>query len=319
MKRYFAVTLLALALAFGLPPLLLPRAAPAPAADAPARTDAELRLRVLTDAGVQDLSMAEYLPLALAGEMPAAFDPEALKAQAVALRSFALYQREQGKAAHPEADVCADPACCAAWLSEDTLRARWGERYESYAARIHAAVRETDGQYLVWEDHPILAVFHACSLERTEDGAALGLPAPYLQSVSTPETPQTVRQLLTTVEVTPEDFSASLLALCPEADFSGPPETWLGSVSLDAAGRAEQVQAGGQAFSALTLRQVFALRSTDFTLAWDGEKFVFRVCGYGHGLGMSQHGADCMAKQGADYAEILAHYYPGTELVVALR
>lgn len=319
MKRYLAITLLALALAFGLPPLLLPRAAPAPAADAPARTDAELHLRLRTDAGVQDVTMADYLPLALAGEMPAAFDPEALKAQAVALRTFALYQREQGKAAHPEADVCSDPACCAAWLSVEALRERWGERYESYAARVQEAVRETDGQYLVWEDHPILAVFHACSLERTEDGAALGLSAPYLQSVSTPETPQTVRQLLTTVEVTPEDFSASLLALCPEADFSGAPETWLGLVSLDAAGRAERLQAGGQEFSALTLRQVFALRSTDFTLAWDGEKFVFRVCGYGHGLGMSQHGADCLAKQGADYAAILAHYYPGTELVVALR
>ena len=318
MKRCFAVTLLALALAFGLPPLLLPRAEPAPA-DAPARTDAELLLRLRTDAGVQEISMAEYLPLALAGEMPAAFAPEALKAQAVALRSFALFQREQGKAAHPEADVCCDPACCAAWASEETLRERWGEDYENYAARMEAAVRETDGQYLVWAERPILAVFHASSLGQTEDGTALGLSLPYLQSVSTPETPETVRQLLSTVVVTPEDFAASLLALDSSADFSGPPETWLGPLRLDAAGRAEGLQAGGRDFSALTLRQVFALRSTAFTLAWDGEKFLFRVCGYGHGLGMSQHGADCMAKAGADYAEILAHYYPGTELVVALR
>lgn len=320
MRRLLAATLFALALAFLLPPLLSPARTgegPAPTA-APEETDAPagdgLTLRVKTGEGVETMAMADYLTLALAAEMPASFAPEALKAQAVALRSYALHYRAAPKAVHPEADVCSDPGCCAAMLTETELRERWGERYDEYRASLRRAVAETDGQTLCWEGQPILAVFHASSQGSTENGEALGLSAPYLVSVSTPETPETVNGLDTTVEVAPEDLAATLGRLDPEAAFSGAPESWLGPVRLDDAGRVSAVALGGRSFSALTLRQAFALRSTDFTLTYDGAKFVFRVRGYGHGLGLSQHGANLMAKSGADYREILAHYYPETSL-----
>ena len=191
MKRILWYSILAVALAFLLPILLTPvhrgaaeegdsapsapELTPAPAIER-ARTpvlDEAILLTVRTERGDETMSMAEYLPLALAGEMPAAFDSEALKAQAVALRSYALHYREHRKANHPEADICSSASCCAALADEETLRARWGGNYDAYLEKLAAAVRATDGQYLVWEDEPILAVFHASSGGRTGLAAQL--------------------------------------------------------------------------------------------------------------------------------------------------
>ena len=344
MKRIFLFSLFAVALAFALPLLLRPpgrglsegaaetpppaeTAAPSPAltADAPSPApaagpvlDAAVTLDVLTETGVAQMTLADYLPQALAGEMPASFAPEALKAQAVALRTYALHYKAERKAAHPDADVCASPGCCAALADEESLRAAWGGNYEGYASKLAAAVAATDGQYLVWDEAPALTVFHAASAGRTEDGAALGVSAPYLVSVDTPETGEAVRNLISTVEVTASDFAAAVHTLLPEADLTGPPEGWLGAAELDAAGRVRAIAVGGRSLSGLAARQLFSLRSTDFTVTYTEGRFLFRVRGSGHGLGLSQYGADCMADAGADYQEILAHYYPGTALVMAM-
>ena len=337
MKQSFLLSILVTGVGFLLPVLLspprlgaqeTPEAPPAPAAAAPVRDRSDIQvldgsvvLAVQTEAQITEMTMAEYLPLAMAAEMPAAFSDEALKAQAVALRTYALRYRANRKAAHPEADVCSDPGCCAALETEEHLRSRWGENYGVYMEKLSAAAAATDGQYLVWEDEPALTVFHASSLDVTEDGAALGTALPYLVSVSTPETPETVQNLCTTVEVSAADFAATVTRTVPEASLpEDDPASWVGTVSLDGAGRVSRAVIGGASVSGQTLRQMFSLRSTDFTLAWDGEgqRFLFRVSGYGHGMGMSQHGANLMAKAGKSYGEILEHYYPGTELVMAV-
>ncbi len=338
MKQIVLFSCFAVLLAFLLPLLLYipggesPEATPqpsVPASPAPVQTaaaepvqpvlDGSIILTVLTDSGTETLTMADYLPLALAGEMPASFEPEALKAQAVALRTYALYYRAQRKAAHPEADVCTRSGCCAAAARPEALREAWGARWDEYDRKIGDAVRDTDGQYLIWEDAPALTVFHASSALHTEDGAALGVDRQYLVSVETPETAERVRNLYSTVEVSAEEFAASVHSVLPLADLSGAPETWVGSIRLDGAGRVSAAQIGGAELSGLALRQLFALRSTDFTLGWADGRFVFRVRGYGHGLGMSQYGANLMASDGADYTAILSHYYPGTTLVIAMR
>jgi len=337
-RRIFSAAALAVALAFALPLLLRPPAAragapsPTPAAAAatprpavpaasptpdPGAADAALTLRVLTPEGVRSVTMAEWLPLALAGEMPARFEAAALEAQAVALRTYALRYRASPKSAHPEADVCTSPGCCAACAEPDELRAVWGGQYDACLARISAACAATDGQYLAWEGEEALTVFHASSLGRTEDGAALGVPLPYLVSVATPETPEGTQGLCTTVELSPAELRRSVEGLCPQAVFPEDPAAWLGGIGRTAAGRAETVRIGSAELTGAALRTLFGLRSTDFDLKYDGEKFVFTVRGYGHGLGMSQWGAQALARAGADYAEILAHYYPGTTLMTA--
>ena len=336
MKQILLFSLFAVLLAFVLPLLLyVPEyaaAQPQPAAEsaAPEPTptvltepepvlDGSISLRVRDADGITEMTMAEYLPLALAGEMPASFQPETLKAQAVALRSYALYYQAERKSAHPDADICGDPACCAAMSSLPQLRANWGEDYEKYYEKLCDAVHATDGQYLVWEEEPALTVFHASSLGQTEAGSALGVARSYLVSVDTPETEDTVKNLCTTVEVTAEEFRSAVQRLAPEADFSEARECWLGETSLDTSGRVLSMEIGGARLTGLALRQLFQLRSTNFTLEPTETGFRFSVRGYGHGLGMSQYGAELMARDGANYADILRHYYPGTELVMALR
>ncbi len=283
-------------------------------------TDADTTLRVLTDGEVKEMSMAEYLPMALAGEMPASFEPEALKAQAVALRSYALHYKASPKSVHPEADVCVSPGCCAAARSEEEATEAWGADASAYAAKIAEAVSATDGQYLAAEQEAILAMFHSSSSGATEAGEALRTAAPYLQSVSSPETANDVRNLVSTVELSAADFRETVLRSFPGAELpEDSPQEWVGSVTPSAGGRVGSISIGSQEISGLAMRQLFALRSTDFNLKWTGECFLFTVQGYGHGLGMSQYGANAMAKNGASYDEILAHYYPGTELVVAVE
>ena len=127
-----------------------------------------------------------------------------------------------------------------------------------------------------------------------------------------PEGPDSVPNYVTRVEQSPLDFRDTLLSLRPEADFSGPVETWLGPAERDASGRTAFCVIGGARFTGTELRTLFSLRSTAFTLAYEEGWFVFTVAGFGHGVGMSQYGARLMAEGGANYREILAHYYPGT-------
>lgn len=292
-------------------PLSAPEASP-PAQPSPA-APREIRV-LLPDGSVRVCELEDYVYLVTAGEMPASFQPEALKAQAVAARSYALYCAATGKHAAAGADVCSDPGCCQAMQSEDALRERWGADYEAYAAKLRAAAEETAGERLCYAGEPIFAAFHASSAGATEDSGAVWSSLPYLVSVSSPESAETVPGFVTRLECAPLDFRDTLLSAFPEADLSGGPESWLGPVTRDASGRVASALLGGQTVSGTRLRALFSLRSTAFTLEYRDGRFVFTVQGNGHGVGMSQYGAELLARGGADYREILAHYYPGAEL-----
>ena len=266
------------------------------------------------DGSVREVTMAEFLPGVLAGEMPASFALDALRAQAVAARTYILSCMSRSRDAHAGAAVCTDPGCCQAWLSESELRERWGGAYESYLARIREAVAGTDGTCLTWEGEPILSCFHASSLGCTEDsGSVWSTQLPYLTSVFSPESEETVPDLVTRVYVSAENFRDAVCSVSP-AVLSADPAGWVGEIIRDTAGRVSGVMLGGAYLSGSTLRELFTLRSTDFTLRWTGTDFLFTVAGYGHGVGMSQYGAQIMASRGADWREILRHYYPGAVL-----
>ena len=322
MRTIVAAALLCLVIALMLPLLFAGGGQAAPEASAEPESaagglDSELSFTVLTADGVETVTMSDWLPGVVAGEMPALCEEEALKAQAVAARTYIMYSMGREKPAHPEADVCDDPACCKAHSTDEELREKWGESYEENMARVLEAVRSTDGEYMSYGGEVIQAVFHSSSAGRTEDSAAIWQAEPYLVSVESPETAEDVPNYVTSVTVSPEDFRAAVLAVHPEAEFGEDPAFWLGAAVRDASGRVESVDIGGTQVPGTELRTLFQLRSTAFTLDYTAEGFLFTVTGYGHGVGMSQYGANVMAEDGADYEEILTHYYPGAELTRA--
>ena len=322
MRTIVAAALLCLVIALMLPLLFAGGGQAAPEASAEPESaagglDSELSFTVLTADGVETVTMSDWLPGVVAGEMPALFEEEALKAQAVAARTYIMYSMGREKPAHPEADVCDDPACCKAHSTDEALREKWGKSYEENMARVLEAVRSTDGEYMSYGGEVIQAVFHSSSAGRTEDSAAIWQAEPYLVSVESPETAEDVPNYVTSVTVSPEDFRAAVLAVHPEAEFGEDPAFWLGAAVRDASGRVESVDIGGAQVPGTELRTLFQLRSTAFTLDYTAEGFLFTVTGYGHGVGMSQYGANVMAEDGADYEEILTHYYPGAELTRA--
>lgn len=267
---------------------------------------------VLVGNEVVTMELQEYLFGVTAAEMPASFSPEALKAQSVAARSYTLYCAKQHK--HADAQVCTDPGCCQAWSSEERLRAAWGEQYDDYAAKLREAVEATRGEVLVYEGEAVFAAFHSSSAGRTEDCGAIWSETPYLLSVTSPETAADVPDYVSAVQCAAIDLRDTVLSRHPEADFSADASLWLGGTDYDESGRVRGAWLGGVYVSGTELRSLFSLRSTAFTLEYADGDFLFTVTGFGHGVGMSQYGANVMAQNGADYRAILSHYYSGTEL-----
>lgn len=265
---------------------------------------------------VKTVSVREYLIGALAAEMPASFEPEALKAQAVALRSYLFYKRLHRPSSHPDADICTRSSCCAAWKDDAYLRGKWGEDFEDNLAKITSAVDATADMYLSYGGEPALAVFHSSSSGRTEASGEIWSEAlPYLVSVETPESEATVPDFVSTVTVSADDFRETVRAQYPDADLSGDLSTWLGASVLDASGRLGSVTVGGVPLTGAQIRSLFGLRSTAIELSVGEGAVTLTTRGYGHGVGLSQYGANVMAQEGADFEEILANYYPGTEIV----
>lgn len=301
------------------PPESAPAVSPTPVTESTALpaggSDALTSITLLRGGAVETLSMAEYLPGVVAGEMPASFEPDALRAQAVAARSYALARMLSPAAAHPQSALCDEAACCEVYLTPEQRAERWGTQYTLWETRIEEAVRDTDGIYLVYDGAPITACFHASSAGYTESGAAVwGTSVPYLVSVESPETASDVPNFVTTAEFSPEEFREIVLAAYPDNDLSAPPAEWLGERTIDPSGRVSSVRIGSAAVPGTKVRSLFALRSANFTLVWTGHSFLFTVAGSGHGAGMSQYGANVLAKNGASWQDILTHYYPGAAL-----
>lgn len=277
--------------------------------------DAAIALTAQINGETVQTTMADYLPGVLAAEMPASFETEALKAQAIAARTYILYRMQQTSEAHPDAQVCDDFACCAAYKSEETLRENWGAAFETNWAKIQQAVRETSGQYMVYEEKPIQAVFHSSSAGMTEDSGNIWGGLPYLVSVDSPETEEEVPNFVTSVTFSADEFRRVILTTDPQVDLSGDVSEWVGEIVVGETGRVESAAIGNVNFSGTDLREMFDLRSTAFTLDYGGGQFVFTTTGYGHGVGMSQYGANVLAKKGHDCAEILQHYYNGVSII----
>ena len=278
--------------------------------------DGEVRLRVRLGGQIEEMTMDDYLLGVLRAEMPASFEVEALKAQAIAARTYTYYKMKGGPIAnHPGADACDDINCCKAYKSASDAAADWGSMALYYEEKLARAVSETDAQVILYDGEPILAVFFSSANGHTQNAAAVWQSdLPYLQSVSSPEDETLVPNYYSVVRIPAERLREAFLAVHPEAEFSGGSPGWITDVARSDAGFVTTLRVGGVRVKGNELRAILSLRSPAFTVESEDGEFVFRVTGYGHGVGMSQYGANAMAMQGADAAEILEHYFTGARV-----
>jgi len=268
---------------------------------------------LLKDGTVTQTNMADYLWSVVAAEMPAAFEPEALKAQACAARTYAVrLQNAGGK--HDGADLCTDSACCQAYISPAEAELKWGVSAGEYREKIAGAVGATDALGVLYGGEPIEALFFSSAPGRTSDAVAVwGSGVDYLKSVDSPEGEE-VPNYRTTVTLTAQEVKDLMLAKYPGANLTGAPAGWFSDIRRGESGAVASALVGGVTLTGNQLRGALGLRSPAFTVAFDGERFTFDVTGYGHGVGMSQYGANKMAREGESFRAILEWYYTGVEV-----
>lgn len=277
--------------------------------------DQENTVLVWNGETTQEMTMETYLQGVVAAEMPAAFALEALKAQAVAARTFTLY-RQSGAAMeeHHGADVCTDSTHCKAYLSPQEASSLWGDQTEAYTEKIAQAVSETDGVAMYYDGSPILSVFHSTSSGRTEAAVDVWTQnLPYLQSVDSPGEEASPRYH-GQVSYSLDEFKTLFTDAYSNADFSEDASSWFGTPERSEGGSVTAISVGGVTVSGQEMRQLCGLQSANFTITVEGETILFQTLGYGHGVGMSQYGAQAMALEGASYEEILRHYYTGVSI-----
>lgn len=286
----------------------------------PGKIDSDETVRVLTDTGVQKMSMSEYLQGVVRAEMPASFEEQALCAQAVTARTYTLYKIATGSNHGTTADVCTDHTCCQAYIAKSAAIRNWGKNAAAYERKIENAVAATDGETILYNNQPILAVFHSSSAERTKgSGEVWTKDLPYLKSVLSPEKGKKIPNYYSRVSYTPAEFRKKFTAARPQAKFPADVRKWIRDLQTTEGHNVKSVTIGGVRISGAQARSIFGLRSATFDPEIKDGKIIFYVTGYGHGVGMSQYGANELAKEGKSWKEIICHYYTGVTLALRTR
>lgn len=279
-----------------------------------------LKVLDFTSGQVLELPMRDYVIGAVLAEMPATYHPEALKAQAVAARTYAVRQREKQRLSpDPElmgADISNDSTKYQAYFTPAQAKEFYGSGYDTYYQKAADAADDTDRLVLYYAGEPIVAAFHAISGGRTESAEIIwGSPVDYLvpaDSKADMEAPSYPDEKVFTAK----ELRTIVREVYPDADFSASPGKWITINDTSASGTVTDVTVGDVRLKGTEFRSLFSLRSANFTVTYnkDSKQFCISTKGYGHGVGMSQYGANAMAEDGADFEEILLHYYKGVEI-----
>ena len=264
--------------------------------------DSKREVTVSVEGTERRMALSDYLCGVLMGEMPGSFPLEALKAQAVAARTYTLQRLEAGGA------LSDDPAECQAFCDPDQAGTKYGEQADAVMEKLRRAVEETDGQVMIYDGTLITATYFSCSGGRTESAQAVwGSSVPYLLSVDSPGE-EDADSFESRMELTRSELMERLEI----------PDTEIREITYTEGGGVETMTIGGRSFSGVELRQRLGLRSTNFQIDISGDTVTVDVKGFGHRVGMSQYGAKAMAERGQSYREILAWYYTGAELTEAV-
>ena len=253
---------------------------------------------------ILNVPLEEYVLGVVAGEMPASFNIEALKSQAVASRTYVLKKSENTK---NDYDVL-DNSTNQVYIDYDQMKEKWQANYEANLKKVKQAVEDTKGEVILYNNDLIDAMFFSTSNGYTENsGDVFSSSLPYLVSVDSSWDKNESPVFSSTKEVSKSEFLFNLgMESSDNIDIS--------NIKKTETGRVKSLTINGKDFSADKIRSIFNLKSTSFTIKITNDKVVFNVNGYGHGVGMSQYGANGMAKQGYNYKQILNHYYKNCEI-----
>lgn len=264
---------------------------------------------------VEDMTMEDYITNVVCAEMPALFEKEALKAQAVAARTYTVSKimannTDEILAVHKNAQICTDSTHCQAYLSKQEAFEKWADDAKDFYDKISSAVKETHGEIITYQNEPIRAVFHSSNSGRTENAKDVwGGEFPYLVSVESSGenlSPKYETEYTTTYENFVNVFSKSY----PDIDKS----KFIDAITYTDGGSVDYINIFGKNIKGTQIRNMFKLKSANFEIKKQDDIVIFTVHGYGHGVGMSQYGANYMATQGKNYREILANYYKDTTI-----
>ncbi|GAA0436743.1 MAG: stage II sporulation protein D [Bacillota bacterium] len=257
---------------------------------------------------VEGIPLEEYVVGVVASEMPADFEKEALKAQALAARTYIVNYKLHGNEEESKKSDVTDTVQHQVYKDEYQLQKQWGSDFNWKINKVKKAVLETEGEILTYKDAPITPAFFSTSngyTENSEDYWENELP--YLRSVASPwdkESPKYLDQ---------KTFSSDQLEKALELDFSNKTPLPIQLTRTDSK-RVEEIEIAGQKFSGRDIREKLDLRSSDFTVEQKNNHFIFTTKGFGHGIGMSQYGANGMAKDGKSYKDIVQYYYQNVQI-----
>ena len=263
---------------------------------------------------IEEVKIDDYLCNVVSAEMPADYELEALKAQAIVARTYTIYKVQNKK--HENADICDDSTCCQAWVSKENRLERWEEtKREENWNKIQQCVNETKGKIITYNNQPINAFFHANSGGTTELPVNVwgGSGLPYLQVVQTVGE-EGYTQYSSEVDLTQEELINKLKTKYEDIqiDFNNDEDVKI--IEHTDSNRVKTVKFGNHELSGVETRTLLGLKSTNFEIKKENNQIKFLVKGYGHGVGMSQTGANTMAKQGNNCEEIIKHFYVGIEI-----
>ncbi len=286
-------------------------------ADGTNTENSEPTVKVMATASGNIITASErdYLIGCVACEMPPSYDSEALKAQAVAAYTNLVRLKKNPDASLNGADISDSPSRHQGYYSDEQLREKYGDKYEKYYEKIAEAVDAVYGEIITYDGQPIVAAYCAVAPGRTESAEVIWQSeVPYLQSVVS-SGDKLAPDYSSTVIYTAEQLKDALSADSGIKPGDNPSE-WIGNIELseNKTGVVKSIVIGSKTLSGNEARRLLKLRSPAFSVQYNDGSFIFTVEGYGHAVGMSQYGADYMAKSGSSYKEILKQYYKGVKI-----
>lgn len=274
--------------------------------------DDTISVFMTADNETEVMDMRDYIIGAVSAEVPASYDEEAIKAQALAAVTFAEYRKLNGGDEEiGGADISDDSSIHQGYMTKEEMQEKWGDAFDTYYEKVSDAVDEVLDKIITYDGEPIMAAYHAISSGKTESAKNMwGEDIRYLRTVDSEWDKDSARYSSEVIYSVGE--LKELLKNIENADFSSDETDWIKIKSTSDAGTVLEAEVCGTEMTGMELRNLLSLRSPVFEVEYEDGDFVFTVSGYGHGVGMSQNGANCMAQDGSTYEEIIAHYYPGT-------